>query len=58
MPRPELQLGHVVDTHQDQAREDQGRGGDQEEDIEDGERPLVDDRVCHVDLPGSAAASQ
>ena len=69
MPRPELQLktlsltgdryhgnvylGHVVDTHQHQAREHQGRGGDQEDDIEDGEGSLVDDRVSHVDLPGS-----
>ena len=51
-------LGHVVDTHQHQAREHQGRGGDQEEDIEDGERSLVDDRVSHVDLTGSEAFNE
>ena len=42
----------MVDTEQDQAGEEEDRGGDHEEDIEDGEGGLVDDRVSHVDLPG------
>ena len=45
----------MVDTHQDEAREHEGRGGDQEDDVEDGEGSLVDDRVSHVDLAGRQA---